>query len=251
MYVVNLETVPYQEALALQHRIVNARKKGKGEDVLLLLEHPPVLTLGRRATEENIVASPELLTKMGIRVHRVERGGEVTYHGPGQLVGYPILDLRRLQKDVRKYMHSLEEVLIRTLTDFGITGERIEGAIGVWVAERDWAPALRRDLADAGVQTASGTEASRQNKIAALGARIEQWIAYHGFALNVQPNLHHFDLIVPCGIRDRGITSMQAELGSAVSMKNVRERVAEHFAEVFAVSLCPMDLPSLLAQLET
>ncbi|NOZ04760.1 MAG: lipoyl(octanoyl) transferase LipB [Chloroflexi bacterium] len=251
MYLVNLETVPYPEALELQHRIVNARKKGKGEDVLLLLEHPPVLTLGRRATEENIVASPELLTQMGIQVHRVERGGEVTYHGPGQLVGYPILDLRRLQKDIRKYMHSLEEVLIRTLADFGIAGERIEGAIGVWVTERDWAPALRRDLTDAGLHAASGTEAVRQNKIAALGARIEQWIAYHGFALNVQPNLHHFDLIIPCGIRDRGITSMQAELGNSVSMKNVRERVAEHFAEIFEVSLLPVDLPSLLAQLET
>jgi len=251
MYLVNLETVPYQEALALQHRIVNARKKGKGEDVLLLLEHPPVLTLGRRATEENIVASPELLAQMGIQVHRVERGGEVTYHGPGQLVGYPILDLRRLQKDVRKYMHSLEEVLIRTLADFGIAGERIEGAIGVWVAERDRAPALRRDLTNAGLQTASGTEAVRQNKIAALGARIEEWIAYHGFALNVQPNLHHFDLIIPCGIHDRGVTSMQAELRTPVPMKTVRERVAEYFAEIFGVSLLPVDLPSLLAQLET
>lgn len=244
MHLLELAAVPYEEALDMQHRIVAARQAGRGKDVLILLEHPPVLTLGRHATEANILASPDLLDRMGVSVHRVERGGEVTYHGPGQLVGYPILDLRRYNKDVGRFMHNLEEVLIRTLNDFGIEGERIEGIIGVWVRDRDWAAGLRESLSRAGLDVASPAEVTHMNKIAALGARVERWFTYHGFALNVQPNLNHYDLIVPCGIREHGVTSMQAELGTTVDMGKVRRRVAAHFEQVFGVSLIPIDRPA-------
>lgn len=210
VWLVNLDTVPYADALALQHRIVAARKRGALNDVLLLLEHPPVFTLGRNAREANILASREMLQQLGIEVFRVERGGEVTYHGPGQLVGYPILDLHNFRFDVGWFVHSLEEVLIRALDDFGIRGTRIEKLIGVWVND---------------------------TKIAQIGARIEQGITYHGFALNVHPNLAHFDWIVPCGIRDKGVTSMVRVLNTPIEMRAVRERVAARFSEVFNVAL--------------
>lgn len=208
VWLVNLNTVPYADALALQHRIVAARKRGALNDVLLLLEHPPVFTLGRHARAENILAPRETLQQLGIEVFRVERGGEVTYHGPGQLVGYPILDLHNFRLDVGWFVHSLEEVLIRALGDFGIRGARIEKLIGVWVGDE---------------------------KIAQIGARIEEWITYHGFALNVNPNLAHFDWIVPCGIRDKGVTSLTRVLNTSVEMRAVRARVAARFGEVFGV----------------
>ena len=186
MHLLDLGLEPYNRALDLQHRLVAARREGRIKDVLILLEHPPVITLGRRGDESNIVASRELLARLGIEVHRVERGGDVTYHGPGQLIGYPILDLRGYRQDVGWYMHSLEEVLIRALSDFGVEAGRLEGRIGVWIEDKN---------------------------VVALGARIEEWITYHGFALNVSPDLAHFDLIIPCGYRDVGITSMVSSSG--------------------------------------
>jgi lipoate-protein ligase B len=213
VWLVNFNLVPYADALALQHRIVAARKQGALNDVLLLLEHPPVFTLGRNARAEHILASRETLQQQGIEVFRVERGGDVTYHGPGQLVGYPILDLHNFRLDVGWFVHSLEEVLIRALADFGLHGTRIEKLIGVWIGDA---------------------------KIAQIGARIEQWITYHGFALNVAPNLAHFDLIVPCGIRDKAVTSMARLLDAPVEMRAVRERVAARWAEVWGVELVEM-----------
>lgn len=212
VWLVNLDSVPYADALALQHRIVRARKRGVLNDTLLLLEHPPVLTLGRNAREANIVASRDLLQQLGIEVFRVERGGEVTYHGPGQLVGYPILNLGNFRRDVGWFVRSLEEMLIRALGDFGIRGKRIEKLVGVWVGEV---------------------------KIAQIGARIEEWITYHGFALNVDPNLAHFGLIVPCGISDKAVTSMARMLAprESVEMRAVHERIAARFAEVFDVEM--------------
>ncbi|MBI3913223.1 MAG: lipoyl(octanoyl) transferase LipB [Chloroflexi bacterium] len=210
IWLLNLALVPYRDALDLQHRIVAARKRGALNDVLLLLEHPPVFTLGRNAHDENILASPEFLKRQGIEIFRVERGGDVTYHGPQQLVGYPILDLQNFRRDVGWFVRSMEEVLIRALADFGIEGTRIEKLVGVWVGEA---------------------------KIAQIGARIEQWITYHGFALNVDPNLEHFNLIVPCGISDKAVTSMAWVLKHPVEMRAVRERVAARFAEVFDVEL--------------
>lgn len=169
-----------------------------------------MITLGRHGDEKNIVASRELLARLGIEVHRVERGGDVTYHGPGQLVGYPILDLRGHRQDVGWYMHSLEEVLIRALSDFGMEADRREGRIGVWIGEKN---------------------------IAALGARIEEWITYHGFALNISPDLSHFDLIIPCGYKDLGVTSIEEVLGKAPEMREVRKSVAQWFGEVFGVEI--------------
>jgi lipoic acid synthetase len=223
MLLLNLGLEPYNQALDLQHRLVAARREGRIEDVLILLEHPPVITLGRRGDESNIVASRELLARLGIEVHRVERGGDVTYHGPGQLLGYPILDLRGYRQDVGWYMHSLEEVLIRALADFGIEAGRLEGRIGVWVGDKN---------------------------IAALGARIEEWITYHGFALNVSPDLSHFDLIIPCGYRGIGVTSMEEVLGEAPEMREVRKSVAQRFSEVFGVEVRQAALEELLASRE-
>lgn len=210
VWLIPLDTVPYADALALQHRIVAARKRGALNDMLLLLEHPPVFTLGRNARDANILASRDALQRLGIDVFRVERGGDVTYHGPGQLVGYPILDLRHFRLDVGWFVRSLEETLIRALADFGLRGARIEKLIGVWVGDA---------------------------KIAQIGARIEQGITYHGFALNVAPNLAHFDLIVPCGIRDKTVTCMTRVRNAPIEMRAVRACVAARFAEVFDVEL--------------
>lgn len=220
VWLVNLGTVPYGEALALQHHLVEARKRGALNDTLLLLEHPPVFTLGRNAKEENILASPDTLRQLGIQVFRVERGGDVTYHGPGQLVGYPILDLHNFRLDVGWFVHSMEEMLIRALGDFGLHGKRIEKLVGVWVDQ------------DSPVQP--------EAKLVQIGARIEQWITYHGFALNVDPNMMHFDLIVPCGISDKAVTSMARVLNRAVDPREVRERVAARFGEVFEAEMVEM-----------
>jgi lipoate-protein ligase B len=203
----NLGLQPYEHALELQHQLVTARREGRIEDTLLLLRHPPVITLGRRGNEEHILASREWLHEHGIQVHRVERGGDVTYHGPGQLVGYPIMDLTQHRTDVGWYMHCLEEVLIRTLADFGLTSRRLPGNIGVWLDDR--------------------------RKIASLGVRIESWITYHGFALNVAQDVSHFQLIVPCGLTDKEITSMEKALGRPVDITMVGERVVDNFCTVF------------------
>jgi lipoate-protein ligase B len=214
VWLVNLDAIPYADALALQHRIVEARKRGALNDVLLLLEHPPVFTLGRNAADSNILASRDFLQQLGIETFHVERGGDVTYHGPGQLVGYPILNLHNFRLDVGWFVRSMEETLLRALADFGIRGKRVEKLVGVW---------LDTQTGDA--------------KVVQIGARIEQWITYHGFALNVDPNLAHFDLIVPCGISDKAVTSMTRALNQPIEMRAVRERVAARFAEVFGVEL--------------
>lgn len=239
---VNLGRVPYAAALALQHRIVDAHKRGAGSDTLLLLEHPPVFTLGRSARPEHILASPEFLSQVGIEVHRVERGGDVTYHGPGQLVGYPILDLRRYRMDVGWYVRSLEEVLIRTLAGYGLAGHRAgldpsgrrdPRLVGVWIENPTSDPTGRRVRPEA--------------KLAQIGARIEGWITYHGFALNVAPNMEHFRFIVPCGIPDKPVTSLELALGRPIPMDEVRARVASAFSEVFDTPVLPPGRDQLAA----
>ena len=221
VWLVNLDSVPYADALALQHRIVDARKRGALNDTLLLLEHPPVFTLGRNAKDANILASREYLQQLGIDVFRVERGGDVTYHGPGQLVGYPILDLHDFRMDVGWFVRSMEEMLIRALGDFGIHGKRIEKLVGVWIDQ--------------------ASPVQPEAKIVQIGARIEQWITYHGFALNVDPDMTHFDLIVPCGISDKAVTSMARVLNRPIDPRAVRERVAAQFGEVFGAE--PVEMP--------
>ena len=214
VWLVNLDSVPYADALALQHRIVEARKRGALNDTLLLLQHPLVFTLGRNANDSNIIASPDLLKQLGIDVFQVERGGDVTYHGPGQLVGYPILDLHNYRLDVGWFVRSLEEMLSRALGDFGIASKPIDKLVGAWI------------------DTPGGDA-----KIAQIGARIEQWITYHGFALNVDPNLAHFDLIVPCGIADKAVTSMTRVLKRSIDMREVRDKIAARFGEVFGAEM--------------
>jgi lipoyl(octanoyl) transferase len=203
-----LGLVGYDEALALQRELVEERRAGKFPDLLLLLEHPPVITLGVRAeiARGNVVATDDRLAQLGVAVHETGRGGDVTYHGPGQIVGYPILDLRPDRCDVHRYVRDLEEVMIRTCADYGVNAGRITGLTGAWV----------------------GTE-----KIGAIGIRISRWISSHGFAFNVTTNLDHFKLIVPCGISDRGVTSLEKSTGRSVPLPQVEDALVRRFAEVF------------------
>ena len=202
----------YAEGLALQAALVEERRRGSIGDTLLLLEHPPVITLGARSRHlhTNIVASASQLDEAGVAVFDTGRGGDVTYHGPGQLVGYPILDLRPDRCDVHRYVRDLEQALIDAIGTFGIRGVRVPGLSGVWVGE-----------------------SGREEKIAAIGVRISRWITSHGFALNVNTNLDHFGLIVPCGIVDRGVTSLQHLLGRAVPMGDVENAVVDAMSGVF------------------
>jgi len=208
-----LGRIDYQAGLELQAKLVEERRAGTIGDTLLLLEHPPVITLGVKTRQgpKHIIASEEELAREGVAVHETGRGGDVTYHGPGQLVGYPILDLKPDRCDVHVYVRDLEDVLMRTVADFGITGTRVQGLSGVWVGEP-----------------------GKERKIAAIGVRISRWITSHGFALNVAPDLRHFRLIVPCGIADRSVTSLEQELGHPVPMTDVEASVAAHFSTVFA-----------------
>jgi lipoyl(octanoyl) transferase len=209
-----LGVVPYAEALALQRSLVEERRAGRIGDTLLLLEHPHVLTLGVRGDggRSHILATADALAARGVEVSETGRGGDVTYHGPGQLVGYPIIDLNPDRRDVHRYVRDLEEVLIRVARDYGITAGRVDGLTGVWVGDE---------------------------KLAAIGVRIARWITSHGFALNVTTNLDYFSLIVPCGIPDRGVTSMSGLLGRPVELGEVADRVAVHFANLFDLNNLP------------
>lgn len=222
--VVDLGRRPYRPVWALQRRLVEARKEGRGGDVLLLVEHAPVLTLGRRAVAGHVLGSADALAARGIEVVAVERGGDVTYHGPGQLVAYPILDLHGFRTDVRWYSLALLDVVVRTLAAFGVTAEARAGAeTGVW------AP----------------TGAGGWGKVAALGVRIERWITYHGVALNVDPDLSDFDLIVPCGLAGVATVSLAGLVGRRVLVDEVRPAFEAAFAAVFGCALLraePTDL---------
>jgi len=206
---------------ALQHTLVDWRQRELIDDVLILLEHEPVITLGRRADDAHILASPEALETEGVQVCRTERGGDVTYHGPGQLVGYPIIDISSYGLGASDYMHRLEDVVAAALADFGIQTHKREGIIGVWVGE---------------------------NKIAALGVRIKRGVTFHGFALNVKPNMLHWSFIIPCGITDGGVTSVALELEHAPTMAEMRARVSDHFARMFRVELVPTTVAELEAR---
>jgi lipoyl(octanoyl) transferase len=211
---VNLGRLDYATALALQQQVCALRQQQRVDDVLLLVEHPPVLTLGRNAQGQHIVAGSELLARRGIRVFETNRGGDVTYHGPGQLVGYPILNLRGFTPPIGivDYLRKLEEVLIRACADHGVLTQRSPGRAGVWTIPGGAVP---------------------EKKIAALGVHVARGVTTHGFALNVSTDLHDFDLIVPCGIRDRGVTSMEAEADPAPSLEEMGNAVARHFGRVF------------------
>ncbi len=216
MNVRRLGQVAYDEALKLQQELVEDRRAGRIGDTLLLLEHPPVITLGarNRGRPTNVIASAAELAHAGVTVVETGRGGDVTYHGPGQLVGYPIFDLRPDRCDVHRYVRDLEEALIRAIRTFGIEAGRVPGLTGVWVGPP-----------------------GRESKLAAIGIRISRWITSHGFALNVATNLDHFQLIVPCGIADRGVTSLEHLLGRRPEMSQVEDAVSEGVASVFGAAL--------------
>lgn len=239
LWVVDLGTIAYQAALDLQHRLVAAKKSGALQaNLLLLLAHPAVITLGRRGEDSNIVATPETLASRGIDVHRIERGGDVTYHGPGQLVGYPIINLRHVpnRQDVGKFVWVIQEAIIRTLAAYGIEAERIDKVVGVWV--RQPVPSLDPVAQNESHRTALVEAVNYPDrKIAAIGARVEGWITFHGFALNVTTDLTDFNLIVPCGIEDRGVTSMQLELGRDVPMADVKQRIATELAAIWGFEI--------------
>ena len=207
-----LHVVTYENGLKLQQKLAELRQRDEIDDQLLLLEHPPVITLGRGGDPTNLLASSDVLHRNRVRFFETTRGGDITYHGPGQIVGYPIVHLGEGRRDVRKYVAALEEVLIRTVAEYGITASREQGKRGIWVGP---------------------------NKIAAIGVRIARWVTSHGWALNVNTNLEHFRLITPCGLRDTGVTSIERELGRRVPLEEVRQILATKFGEVFERDMVP------------
>jgi len=214
IWVVNLGLIPYGPACDLQHALVEARKARAIPDVLLLCEHPHVITLGRNGKREHLRAGSHVLGQMGVEFHPTDRGGDITYHGPGQIVGYPILDLTEHRRDVRWYVEQLEEVMIQVTADFRIAGRRLADKHGVWVG-------------------APGNE----EKLAALGVHLSRWVTSHGFAYNVSTDLRFFDLIVPCGIPDKRATSLERLLCHAVSTEKVRPHLISHFGQVFGCAM--------------
>ena len=207
-----LGRVGYAEGLAMQERLVAERQAGRIPDQLLLLEHDPVFTLGRSARQENLLLPAEALRQRGFEVFESGRGGDVTYHGPGQVVGYPILELSPERRDVHRYVRDLEEVMIRTCADYGVRAGRLAGLTGAWAGDA---------------------------KIGAIGVRISRWVTSHGFAFNVSTDLAAFGLIVPCGIRDKGVTTLEQLLGRAVPADEVMERLALHCAAVLEREIRP------------
>ena len=268
--VVQLGTVDYATGLRLQQQLVALRKEEKIGDVLLLLEHSPVITLGRNAKATNIIALPELLARRGVELFECDRGGDVTFHGPGQIVGYPIFDLRgfatpdgkRKTLGAVEFVRRLEEILIRTCADFAIPTKRLAGLTGVWTgaANND----ARAGSAASAVQLSEAKPAQTdESKIAAIGVHISRFVTSHGFALNVNPDLSYFNLIIPCGIT-KPVTSMQQELGHSLDLNSVAESISRNFGVVFSSQILwvetldavlghtvgvPMQRPSALRQL--
>lgn len=207
--VYKLGLVPYDKALEIQLDLLERRRREEIEDTLLLLEHPPTFTIGRRGNMGNLLAAEEYLAKEGIKLEVISRGGDITFHGPGQLVGYPIMDLNKMGRDVHKYLRALEEVIISALADYSIEARRIEKVTGVWV---------------------------KWHKIASIGVGVKRWITYHGFALNVNTDLSYFDNIVPCGIPDVQMTSVQRWLAKRekIDMADAEDSIVKAFSEVFS-----------------
>lgn len=229
--VIDLGLVEYNAAWDLQRRVVAARKAGTVPDVLLLCEHSPVITLGRNGKLSNLRASDDVLRSMGVSFFETDRGGDITYHGPGQLVGYPILNLGDIRRDVAWYMRGLEEAMIRATAEFGIPSRRVAGRTGVWVE----------------VPAALGGE----EKLAAIGVHLSRWVTSHGFAYNVSTDLRYFDLIVPCGIADKRTTSLGKLLGRNVKMEEVSPRIVAHLGELLGLNWQPAHSDDLETMLQT
>src|SRR5271169_306391 len=221
LLVVDLGLVEYGAARELQRRVAAARKAGAIPDVLLLCEHPHVITLGRSGKISNLRAPDRLLRQMGVSFFETNRGGDITYHGPGQLVGYPILNLGEIRRDVAWYVRSLEEAMIRTTAEFGISSRRVPGRTGVWVEVRK--------------ESREVQEIKEEEKLAAIGVHLSRWVTSHGFAYNVSTDLRFFDLIVPCGIADKRATSLEKLLGRHAEMKEVALRIAAHLGDLIGI----------------
>ena len=220
--VVELGRIAYGAAWELQRRAVGARKAGASPNVLLLCEHSHVITLGRNGKREHLLASDHVMQQMGVEFFESDRGGDITYHGPGQLVGYPILNLAEIRRDVAWYVRGLEEPMIRATAEFGVVGKRVAGRTGVWV--------------DAAGRPGA---AASEEKLAAIGVHLSRWVTSHGFAYNVATDLRYFDLIVPCGIAGRRATSLERLLGARVTPEEVAPRVTARFGEVFGLAMRP------------
>ena len=220
LLVVDLGLIEYGAAWDLQRRMVAARKSGAIPDVLLFCEHPHVITLGRSGKISNLLSSESVLRQMGVSFFDTNRGGDITYHGPGQLVGYPILNLAEIRRDVAWYVRSLEEAMIRATADFGIATKRVTGCTGVWVD----VPAL------------SSRETKAEEKLAAIGVHISRWVTSHGFAYNVTTDLRYFDLIVPCGIAGKRAASLEKLLGRRVAIDEAASKIAAHFGDVLGLA---------------
>jgi len=223
---VELGLIGYAEAWNLQKRLVAARKAGAIEDVLLLCEHPHVITLGRNGKREHLLASELVLKQKGVEFHATDRGGDITYHGPGQIVGYPILNLGAIRRDVVWYVRMLEEALIRATAEFGLNAERVPGKTGIWVRSEE-----------------------KEEKLAAIGVHISRWVTSHGFAYNFATDLRYFDLIVPCGIADCRTTSLEKLLGRRVEYQEVAPWLVKYCGEVFGLEMKPAGREFLLEKL--
>jgi lipoyl(octanoyl) transferase len=224
---VNAGLLSYGPACALQRQLVEARKAGVIPDVLLFCEHPHTITLGRNGKKEHLRANDRLLAQMNVTFHETNRGGDITYHGPGQIVGYPILDLTEHRRDVRWYVHQLEETMIRTTADFEVTAARVADRHGIWVGQPP-----------------------TEEKLAALGVHLSRWVTSHGFAYNVATDLRYFDLIVPCGIAGKRATSLERVLDRAVRTDEVRPRLAAHFGELFERNMLQVSRAELEEKLQ-
>jgi len=217
---VHLGRIGYEDALELQEKIAEARRGNRIQDTLLLLEHPHVITIGRSGNSRNILASREILEEKGIQVFTVDRGGDVTYHGPGQLIGYPIINLANHDKDLHSYVHKIEQSIVELLKrEYSIETEIVQGYTGVWY----------------------GAE-----KIAAIGIAVRSWITTHGFALNVDPDMNYFAMIHPCGIRDKGVTSLSKILNRKVTVDEVAKKYPRYFGEIFSVEMNEITFQELM-----
>ena len=234
---VDLGLIGYAEAYTLQKRIVAARKAGAIDDVLLLCQHPHVITQGRNGKREHLLAGENVLRQKGVAFYETSRGGDITYHGPGQIVGYPILNLAAIRRDVVWYVRMLEEVMIRASRDFSVLAKREAGKTGIWVGRDKNSPQSAQRSRSA-VETAE--------KLGAIGVHISRWVTSHGFAYNVSTDLRYFDLIVPCGIADRKATSLEKLLGHSVDSHEVAARLTQHFRQVFSLDVQAASLDSLL-----
>ncbi len=243
-WTIDLGKVGYADACALQRRIVDARKADAIEDILLFCEHPHVITLGRNAKRENLLVSERVLRQKGVELFESSRGGDVTYHGPGQIVGYPILNLGAIRRDVVWYVRALEEAMIRATAEFGITVTRVAGKTGVWVKVSE-----ERSLDSQG-SLGMTTLAASSEKLGAIGVHISRWVTSHGFAYNVSTDLRFFGLIVPCGIAGCRATSLEKLLGRTVEESEAKAHIAKHLGELFGLEPKEISKKELFEKLE-